>query len=81
MSNMADTSRTLDLDEDRLFQERYWSFQRFAWVLFLFVVVGALCGLTGSGGPFSRATVEGAGGARIIPASPGGKREMMCDLS
>jgi hypothetical protein len=57
----------LHLDEDRTFQERMWRAQRVAWVGFGVIVVAALAGLTGVGGPFARATEVSAAGAIDYP--------------
>ncbi|MFC7376965.1 hypothetical protein [Brevundimonas sp. GCM10030266] len=52
---MADA---LSLKTDPAFQERFWRVQRVAWVVFALFVVAALAGLTGAGGPLSRAEVR-----------------------
>lgn len=57
----------LDLDDDRPFQERYWRWQRGAWAVFALIVIAALAGLTGSGGPLSRASASGPGGEVDYP--------------
>jgi hypothetical protein len=57
----------LQLEECRPFQERFWTIQRWAWVFFTLVLVGALLGLTGSGGPLSRATQGLAEGSVEYP--------------
>lgn len=45
----------LQIDEAPRFQNRFWMVQRFAWVGFCLFILAALIGLTGNGGPFSRA--------------------------
>lgn len=57
----------LQLEEHRAFQERFWSLQRVAWVLFGLLLLAALLGLTGSGGPLSRAQVALEGGTIDYP--------------
>lgn len=57
----------LQLEECRPFQERFWTIQRWAWLIFMLVLVGALLGLTGSGGPLSRATQGFAEGSVEYP--------------
>ena len=41
----------LQIDEHRRFQEKFWSWERGAWVVFAALVLLALLGLTGGGGP------------------------------
>jgi hypothetical protein len=43
----------LQLDEDRQFQERYWNFERVGWATFAVILMLAVFGFTGSGGPVS----------------------------
>lgn len=57
----ADQS-SLKLDDHRRFHFGFWRAQRAAWVLFGLIVVGALLGLTGAGGPLSRETTVMPGG-------------------
>lgn len=54
----------MKLDTDPTFQERWWRLERIAWVLMGLLVIAALCGLTGAGGPLSRGQVQ-AGSAII----------------
>lgn len=58
----------LQLEERRGFQERFWRVQRWAWAGFGLVVLAALAGLTGSGGPLSRATLELGAGSIDYPS-------------
>ena len=44
----------LQLNEEFVFQQSYWVFQRFTWILLLLLVLAALLGLFGTG-PLSRA--------------------------
>jgi len=60
-------SEGLDLNDDKPFQERFWTFQRFAWLAFALCVILALAGLTGGGGPLSRATASGDAGTVDYP--------------
>lgn len=48
----------LQLLEDRALQRRIWSSQRIAWLLFGLLLLGALLGLTGSGGYLSSQSLE-----------------------
>jgi len=48
----------LQLDEKRKFHRAFWVVERIAWVAFALVLVLALTGLTGSGGPLSKVTVS-----------------------
>lgn len=54
----------LQLDENRVFQERFWIAERGAWLFFVAFVLMALFGLTGSGGAFS-STARLAGEAKV----------------
>lgn len=51
-------SASLDLGEDARFQRRFWRIQRIAWAAFALLIVAALLGLTGGGGPLSRSVVR-----------------------
>ena len=53
----------LQLDEDRQLQEKIWTAERIAHVVFGLLVLAGLVGLAGSGGPLARATLEGATGS------------------
>jgi hypothetical protein len=46
----------LQLEEQRGFQERFWTAERWAWIGFGLVLLVALAGLTGGGGPLAHAT-------------------------
>ena len=54
----------LDLDSDRSFQEKWWVIERIGWLIMLAIVLAALAGLTGRGGPLASAEVE-AGDVRV----------------
>ncbi len=60
----TDASRSIDIETDRRFQERFWRFERVAWGLMALLVLAALAGFTGKGGPFAHAEAA-AGAARI----------------
>jgi hypothetical protein len=47
-------ARTLEIEEDLRFQQKEWFFQRIGVVLLSLIVLGALLGFTGMGGPMSR---------------------------
>lgn len=60
---MAQTDQPpLDLEDHRPFHFGFWRAQRAAWILFGLIVVGALLGLSGAGGPLSRQTTTIPGG-------------------
>lgn len=61
---MAKSPAGIDIEEDRPFQERFWSFQRFAWLLLALIMLTALVGLTGQGGMLAHAEAS-AGDASI----------------
>ena len=46
----------LQIEEQRSFQQAFWTFERCAWLTFALVLVLALAGLTGAGGYFATAT-------------------------
>lgn len=50
------------LREKRGFQERFWTAQRVAWGLFAALILAALSGLTGNGGPLAQRSAGDAGG-------------------
>lgn len=43
----------LQLEEHRRFQERFWKAERWAWLGYGLIVLAALAGLTGAGGPLA----------------------------
>mgnify|MGYP006172382717 CR=1 FL=1 len=57
----------LEVDEDRAFQEKFWTFQRIAWFFMALILVAALAGATGSGGPLAHGTASGPGGSIDYP--------------
>jgi hypothetical protein len=57
----------LQLEEPRTFQRFFWRLERIAWCVFAFIVLLALLGLTGAGGPFSRATARFSAGSLEYP--------------
>lgn len=64
MSAAPDAPCTLELDTDPAFQERWWRVERVAWLAMGLIVLAALAGLTGAGGPLSRGQAQ-AGAATI----------------
>ena len=48
----------LQLEEDRGFQERFWTIERWAWSAFGLILLLALAGLAGGGGFFAHATMN-----------------------
>lgn len=57
----------LEIDEDRVFQEKMWRAERVAWVGFGALALVALGGLTGQGGPLSRTVARAETGAIEYP--------------
>lgn len=51
----------LQLEDHRRYQERLWTVERAAWIVFILITVAAALGATGAGGPISRqlAATEG----------------------
>lgn len=83
----------LELETDRAFQEKWWILERVAWLIMFAIVLAALLGLTGRGGPLATAQVN-AGDRKIVyprvarwqtasemsvefPAGRGGKGEIL----
>ena len=57
----------LQVNEDRPWQEKFWTVQRVAWVLMALFIVAALAGLTGRGGPLASATARSGAGTIDYP--------------
>lgn len=57
----------LQLDENRRYQERLWTVERWAWGVFLAVTLAAALGATGAGGPISRNLAVVTGGEIDVP--------------
>jgi len=47
-----------DFGEDRAFQEKFWTVQRCAWVVFALIIAAALLGATGTGGPLANQEMQ-----------------------
>lgn len=54
----------LQITDHPRFQRTFWRVERLAWIGFVVIIIGALFGLTGAGGPLSARTLR-AGGAEI----------------
>ncbi|NWJ27604.1 hypothetical protein [Rhizobium sp. RM] len=48
----------LQLEEHRRFQERFWAIERFSWGVFAVIILAALLGVFGSGGPLATQVSE-----------------------
>ena len=59
---MSKKNRSIELDEDLQFQRKEWLFQRIGVVFMGVFVIAALLGVTGMGGPLSRASAGERGG-------------------
>lgn len=57
----------LQLSESRSFQNRLWTLQRLAWIGFALVLLLALAGFSGSGGYFSRQTLQIGDATAVLP--------------
>ncbi len=78
----AKREEQLELDEDRNFQERWWTAERIAWIGFALVIVVALAGLTGLGGPVRQRNGGGADRqCRISTGKPLAGRTITCGSS
>jgi len=60
--------KSLELDEDPAFQERFWTIERWCWLGFAALVLAGLLGLFGGGGVFSRASLAMSGASLDYPA-------------
>ena len=59
--------RRLDVSDDRVWQERFWTIQRIGWLVMALFILAALLGATGKGGPLAKASVQTAGGTIDYP--------------
>ena len=57
----------LQLEDDRRYQERLWTAERWAWGFFVLVTLAALLGATGAGGFLSRYQAVTAAGEIDLP--------------
>ena len=60
-------SPTFDVHEDRPWQESWWVVQRVGWAIMALIILAALVGLTGKGGPLASATAHAAGATIDYP--------------
>ncbi|MSU90281.1 hypothetical protein GE300_11730 [Rhodobacteraceae bacterium 2CG4] len=60
-------AKGLQIDEDRQFQERFWKAERIAWICFAAILLAALAGMTGGGGPLAHGSAEQADTQVIYP--------------
>lgn len=58
---------SLEIDEHRRFQERFWVVERWAWFVFAILLLAALAGLSGGGGYLSQAQADIPGGQVTYP--------------
>ena len=64
---MAKQATGLQVEEDRPWQERFWTAQRVAWALMALLVLAALLGATGRGGLIASASARSAGATVEYP--------------
>lgn len=57
----------LQVNEDRAWQEKFWTAQRVGWIFMALVIVVAILGLTGKGGPLASASARNAVGTIDYP--------------
>lgn len=55
-ANFQTASESARIEEDIPFQQREWSVQRVGWLVMFLLVIAALLGLTGGGGPLATAS-------------------------
>ena len=63
---MSKQPRTLEIEEDINFQRKEWAFQRIGVAVLFLLVLAALLGLTGMGGPASHAEAGERGGPLFV---------------
>lgn len=59
--------QSLEVAEDRDWQEKFWTAQRIGWLVMALFVISALAGATGKGGPLASATIRTSGGTIDYP--------------
>lgn len=66
---MAKNSKSpaFEVQEDRPWQEGWWVVQRVGWAIMALIILAALVGLTGKGGPLASATADAAGATIDYP--------------
>lgn len=57
----------LEVNEDRAWQEKFWTAQRFGWIVMALFILAVIAGLTGMGGPLASARAELGGGTIKYP--------------
>ncbi|HVL79098.1 MAG TPA: hypothetical protein VM346_07390 [Sphingomicrobium sp.] len=67
MAEKQAQARGLQVNEDRHWQETLWTAQRFAWAAMALLVVLAMLGATGKGGPLATASVKSTGATIEYP--------------
>ena len=67
MAKAETNARRLQVTEDRSWQEKFWTAQRVGWVLMAILILAAIAGLTGMGGPLASARAELGGGTIDYP--------------
>lgn len=67
MAEKQQQARGLQVEEDRAWQEKFWTAQRIAWVLMALFIFAALVGFTGKGGAFASATAQTPAGMIEYP--------------
>lgn len=67
MAEQTPHGRGLEVQEDRAWQEKFWTAQRVAWVAMALFIVTALLGFTGKGGPLASATASVPGASVHYP--------------
>jgi hypothetical protein len=61
---MPEPASGLEIDQHLRFQQWFWTAERAAWLVFAAILLAAMLGFTGSGGPFARATIA-SGAAEV----------------
>jgi hypothetical protein len=57
----------LEVQEDRAWQEKFWTFQRIGWALMALLILAAMLGATGKGGPLASASAQTPAGTIEYP--------------
>ena len=67
MAKQPATKGGLEVDEDRAWQERFWTIQRIGWAVMALILLAALLGATGKGGPLASASARSPAGTIDYP--------------
>ena len=67
MAKDQNREQTLEVADDRAWQERFWTVQRVGWLVMALFILAALFGATGKGGPLASASAATPDGTLEYP--------------